>query len=103
MQVEKVNSQSVENGKESIDIDHWGQSVEHYEPATGAGERCECLECDTRHDIALVAGTDPNVESDKWEEFYSCQLCGAEGTLRVNGTERRWTGMIEAVEEECIR
>lgn len=101
MQVEKTYSQSIENGKESIDPnrDHWGQRVEQYEPTTGAGERCERLRCGTRHDIALVAGTVPDVESNKWEEFRRCTICGAEGSLRVNGTERRWTGRIGPVEE----
>lgn len=103
MQTKKVNSQSVESGKESIDIDHWGQPVEQYEPETGAGDRCQCLRCGTRHDIALVAGTVPDVESNKWEEFRRCTICGAEGSLRVSGSERHWTGMIEAGEEESIR
>lgn len=98
MQVEKTNSQSVENGKESIDIDHWGQSVMSYKPDTGAGEQCVCLNCNSRQ-TALEAGTDPQASSDKWEEFYGCRICDAKGSLRVNGTERRWTGRIGPVEE----
>lgn len=77
--------------------DYWGQPVETHEPETGTGERGVCLSCGSGHNIALVGGTDPDAESDKWEEFYRC-ACGGEGTFRVDGAERRWTGDIGPVE-----
>ncbi len=90
----KANTTSEKN-KESPETDHWGQLVIfHDDPATGAGERCECQQCGERLNVALVGGTDPNTESDKYEEFYVCQICGAKGTHRVNGSKRNWTGMM---------
>ncbi len=80
--------------EESPEADHWGQPVIfHDDPATGAGERCECQQCGEQRNIVLVGGTDPKSSGEKWEEFYRCR-CGAEGSLRVNGSNRSWTGMM---------
>lgn len=97
MQSKKANSNSAEHQQESIEHDHWGQPVIiHDDPATGAGERCECQLCGERLNIALVGGTDPQeAESDNWEEFYECGNCGASGSFRHAGSSRRWIGMVD--------
>lgn len=90
-----IKPATAEKSEESPATDHWGQPVIfHDDPATGAGERCECQHCRERFNVALVGGTDPTTESDKWEGFYGCQICGGEGSFRVNGSTRRWTGMM---------
>lgn len=76
------------------DTDHWGQPVKHYDDREiGAGEKCQCQRCESRH-IALVSAT-RNTSATNWEEFYCCEGCGAEGSLRVEGMDRTWTGAID--------
>lgn len=88
---------------EDDDTDHWGQPLIHHDDqVTGAGQRCKCQRCGSRHNVALVAGTDPDEQHEKWQECYQCQTCGAEGSLRATyldgqGTDRTWTGDIGPV------
>jgi DNA-directed RNA polymerase subunit M/transcription elongation factor TFIIS len=83
--------------------DHWGQPVEHYDDAGGAGEKSECQGCGSRSEVALVAATAEN--SHQWEEFYRCQNCNAGGSFRVDETQptreaqRTWTGMMAYPDE----
>jgi hypothetical protein len=83
--------------------DHWGQPVEHYDDAVGAGESCQCQACGSRFEVALVAATAEN--SHQWEEFYRCQNCNAGGSFRVDETQptreaqRTWTGMMAYPDE----
>jgi hypothetical protein len=78
--------------------DHWGQPVDHYDDAVGAGEKSECQACGSRFEVALVAATAET--SHQWEEFYRCQNCNAGGSFRVDETQptreaqRTWTGMM---------
>lgn len=78
---------------EDSETDHWGQAVDHYdEPENGAGEKRQCQDCGSRHEVALVGAT-ASTSADNWEEFYQCD-CGAEGTFR-DGDNRTWTGDID--------
>lgn len=81
-----------------ITEDHWGQAIEAYDdPATGAGEACQCQSCGSRFHVAMVAATE-DTSGPNWEEFYECQNCGVEGSFRVFGEpngRREWNGLLD--------
>lgn len=84
---------------DELTTDHWGQAVDHYDdPGYGAGEKRQCQCCGSRHEVALVAAT-ASTSADNWEEFYQCQVCGAEGTFRVSDGDRTWTGDLAYPDE----